>query len=95
MTDSYVEFGKGGASFVGRDAIEFFKVMNLRNSISLYQKCGIIPTRGFGITKMLALASKYTGQKYKRNEYDRVIKDLTVWIEMMRSALPTIVDKND
>lgn len=92
MTDSYVELGKGGTSFVGNDAVEFFTVMNLRNSISLYQKCGVIPTKGFGIMKMMKLAGKYTGQKYKRNEYDRVVQDLTVWIETMRSALPTVID---
>jgi hypothetical protein len=93
MTDSYISTSAGGTSFVGKDAVHFYRALTLRNAISLHQKCGMIPTRGMGIVKMFTLAGEYTGQKYKRGEHARALDDLTVWIETMRSALP--VESND
>jgi hypothetical protein len=81
----------GGISLKGEDATRLYQVVTLRSAISLYMKSGMIPTRGFTISRMLELASKYTGKKYKRNsraEWAKAIEDLNVWIETMKTALP-------
>lgn len=77
-----------GISFVGSDATQLYRAVVLKSSISLHQKCGMIPTRGMTITKLFQIASEFTGQRYKRGEHERAIADLTVWIETMKSALP-------
>jgi hypothetical protein len=41
-----------------------------------------------GITKMLALTTSITGKKYKRTQAEDAMRDLHIWIETMKSALP-------
>lgn len=82
----------GAIGFHGRDATELYRVMVLRQGLKLL-KVGIAPTRGFTYKKGLAIASVYTGRTYKRSEVDQAVKDLTVWIETMKSAIPVITTK--
>lgn len=89
MTESKITtFGNGGVSFVGPDATELFRVATLKSALGLL-KVGITPTRGLTATKAFAMAKVYTGKTYKRGQYDEARKDLTVWIETMKSAIPT------
>lgn len=83
----------GGISFVGHDAVELYRVMHIRAAIKLYAATGIIPTRGVGIKKMLAMAGSYTNRRYPATKHSAAlaIADLTVWIETMKSALPVEV----
>jgi hypothetical protein len=93
MTDSEIKhFADGGASFVGRDAVEIVRVATLMSAIGLLSK-GITPTRGLTMTKALAMATPYTGKKYKRTEAEAARKDLKAWVELMKSAVPTTVEK--
>ena len=85
--DNYVKISASSVDFVGSDAVALYRALTLRNAIALHQKSGIIPTRGMGIMKMFERANEFTGKKYKRGDHDAVMRDLTVWIEMMRSAL--------
>jgi len=78
----------GAISFLGGDAIELFRALTLRNHIQLYAKTKLIPTRGMGIRKMLALATQFTGNSYTTKQLQNACNDLTIWIETMRSALP-------
>ena len=94
MTDSSIHISRGGTSFSGPDAVEYFRVRTLKSGLQMYVKSGgqIIPTRGMGITRMLQMAGTYTGIKYKRGEALRAIDDLSIWIATMQSALPITSD---
>ena len=73
--------------YSGPDATELFSAMNVRMGLKL-AKVGIKLTRGVGYSDLLKMTKRYTGQTYKRGEYDRALADLQVWIETMKSALP-------
>ena len=79
--------GNGGFTLTG-DAIPVFGVISLRGAIKLHKACGMIPTRGMTITKMLQRAGEITGKKYKRGQHDAAIADLTVWIDAAKASLP-------
>lgn len=91
MTDSHITYSaKGnGVHFVGPDAVELFRVACLASAMGLY-KAKINPGRGC-MTGPQALkdATRYTGVSYKRGEYDLARADLKVWIETMKSAIPS------
>jgi hypothetical protein len=88
--DSYISVGPHGSTFSGPDAVRLQQAITLRSAIKMYVMSSgqIIPTRGMGITKMLALTSTITGKKYKRTQTAEAQQDLHIWIETMKSALP-------
>jgi hypothetical protein len=97
MSDSYINYSKGrkeATSYVGKDATELYRVNLLKVSIRLWTKTGssgrgrMIPTRGVGIKKMLGMAERYTGRKYKTSEASQAVEDLHNWVTCMVSALP-------
>jgi len=90
MTESKIVYSQGGGiTFVGPDAVNFYRAAALASSLGLYAKCGMIPTRGVTITKMLAIASEYTGKKYKRGDAAKAEADVRIWVQTMKAALPT------
>lgn len=89
MTSSHVvQHAGGGQSFVGADAVKFFQVTALAAAIKLYDKCGMIPSRGVTISKMMKSAEAITGKKYKRGAYLQAHEDLMTWSRTMKAALP-------
>lgn len=88
MTSEIILRPNGGASYIGPDAVELFRAINLRGGLIMWHKHKMLLTRGLTITKLLAMTTRYTGQKYKRTEALRALADLDVWIATMRSALP-------
>jgi len=88
--DSFISHSPSGTLFSGPDAIRLQQAITLRSAIKMYIRSGgqIIPTRGMGITKMLALTTNITGKKYKRTQTEDAMRDLHIWIETMKSALP-------
>ena len=90
MDDSYISVGPHGSTFSGPDAVRLQQAITLRSAIKMYVMSSgqIIPTRGMGITKMLALAGTITGKSYKRTQTTQAQDDLHIWIETMKSALP-------
>jgi len=94
MTDTVTIKNGQYVLFDGFKAVDFFRVRMLHSSIGLYIKTNgqIIPTRGMGITKMLALATKYTGRKYKVTQKQNALDDLALLIDQKRSEL-NIVSK--
>ena len=79
-------------AFVGPDAMRYIQAETLASALKLYVNSNgrIIPTRGFGITKMLELATQYTGKKYKRSEATKAAEDVKVWADEMKAALPKV-----
>ena len=80
------------SALIGPDAIELMRVQSIIQGIKLHIKSGgrMMITRGMGITKLLALATTYTGKKYKRTEGEQAMQDLNVWFQTMKSSIPTI-----
>lgn len=97
MEDSHIQLKPSGAIILtGNDAHELYRAMQIRSAIGLYMKTGMIPTRGVTITKLLRAAKQYTGKIYGRTPaaYAVAINDLTVWIDNMRTAIPTTDERN-
>ena len=90
MNTDHIKVSKSGTSYSGHDAVMLYRAAALKGFIGLYAKCGVIPTRGVTITKMLAMATEYTGRKYKRGQYAEAQEDLHQWIEAMKAAIPII-----
>lgn len=90
MSDSEIKYTTSGTMFAGHDAVEVFRAATLASALGLL-KAGITPMRGLTRTRALAMAGRYTGQTYKRGdaEIERARADLKVWIETMKSAIPT------
>jgi len=89
MTTSEITYNAKGqaVSFVGPDAVELFRVACLASAMPLY-KAGIRFAGTMTGAEALKDATRYTGVKYKRREYDRAQADLKVWIGTMKSAIP-------
>lgn len=86
---SYIEHGSNGlVAFVGEDATRVFAAAVLRSSIKLWLATGMIPTRGVGITHMLARASQLTGKSYRRGDASMAVRDLTAWVDVAVSRIP-------
>lgn len=92
MTDSYIKHGVGGTLLSGPDAQAFFHAAVLSSALGLYASCGIIPTRGVTITRMLEQASAITKKKYKRGDAAKAQADVKAWADEMNAALPHIVE---
>ena len=70
MSQNEITFtGNGGASYVGPKGVNVFRLRVLAGAIRLYAKCGVIPTRGVTISKMMKQAEADTGKKFKRGAY--------------------------
>ena len=84
-----------GTTFSGPDAMALYFAISLRSAIRLWANARIRPTRGWTITKALSQVTLLTGQRYRTSpaELQRAYADLTVWIETMRSAIPTTIEQ--
>jgi hypothetical protein len=86
--DSGIDYHPGGTTIYGPDGMKFFQAVQLAGALSLYAKTGMKPTRGVGITQMLALATTFTGKKYRRSEAMKASEDVRTWAQTMKAALP-------
>lgn len=91
MTESrIIHHDGGGVTFVGPDAVRVFQAAALSTGIGLLSR-GIKPRRDWTMKRALAAVTPYTGRTYKRTEWAQAQADLKVWIETMKSAIPTEV----
>ena len=91
MSDSSITHRSGGGiTFAGPDAVRVYQAAALSTGIGLLA-AGIKPRRDWTMTRALAACKQYTGQTYRRTEHERARRDLRVWIETMKSAIPTEV----
>lgn len=96
--DSLITYNTKGdlVCLSGPDAIAMYKAFTLVSALRLWASTKIIPTRGFGIKKMLALATTITKQSYRTNRNAALIAatDVEIWAKTMKAALPTEVRGN-
>lgn len=93
MQDSFVQLNAAGAaqSFVGTDAVKLYGIIALKSAINLHGRCGMIPTRGMTITRLLANATALTGKPYKgAGKHDRAVADLQATIDATKAAMPIL-----
>ena len=57
MNDSITITQNGGIICSGQKAVNAYAIKATSAAIKLYAKCGIIPTRGMSISKMLKIAT--------------------------------------
>jgi len=90
---SEVVIGDSSTTFSGPDAVNLYRAITLKAGLRLYGKTGIKPNRNWTSGAMLKVATEYTGKNYKRGEYLKASEDLTIWIETMKLALPTSLER--
>jgi hypothetical protein len=59
--------GSEGTVFAGKDQVDMFVLIVLKNGISLYLKTGMKPNRAWTPTAMRIKATSYTGIEYARS----------------------------
>lgn len=87
MTDSYISTSAGGTSFVGPDAVQLFRAIQIKGALKMW-KVGLKVHRGVRLKDLLGMVSEHTGKTYKKSDLDTAIADLVQWIEAMKAALP-------
>jgi len=92
MTDSYVTKGDGYTSYVGADATRLLHAKTVFHALRAC-KAGMRLTRNATPTACFASASRITGKRYKRGQYDVAMADVRAWIIAMESALPIVESK--
>jgi hypothetical protein len=88
--DSYiVKHGDGVTAFIGLDSTRLLHARTVYHALRAC-KAGMRLTRTATPTRCFELASKITGKRYKRGQYDQAMADVRAWILAMESALPVI-----
>lgn len=75
-------------SYVGPDATNLFRAITLRSALAMYAELKLLPARNIRAKDLLRMASAYSGKKYARGGHAQAAKDVQVWVETMRAALP-------
>lgn len=92
MTTEGIFYNPDGTlnALVGKDAVHLMRVQTIISGlrINIETNGRMMITRGYGPKRLLALASEYTGKKYKVTEKQKAMDDLKVWFTTMKSALP-------
>lgn len=84
-----VHHAHGGVTLAGPDAVNLYRAITLKQGLLMYQRTGMLLTRGATPTMLLALAKGYTGKTYKgKDKYQQAAADVQVWIDTMKAALP-------
>lgn len=76
-------------SFTGPQAVEVFRAATLASAIGLW-KIGVSPGPGvMNAAECLKEATKYTGKKYGRKDFDQARADLRIWINEQKKTIPS------
>lgn len=87
MSNPDVSHGPGGTMYAGPDAMSVVRATYLVSGLRLYAKSKMLLTRNATPTAMLAMATGFTGKKYKRGQYEQAADDVKVWSDLMKSGL--------
>ena len=90
MPDSQIIYRNGSTSFVGADAVSFFRAATIAGGLRMYAEHHILPSRSWTPTAMLKAATSITGKAYKRGEYLLAADEVRMWAKTMKSALPAV-----
>lgn len=85
--ENEIHVSRGGTCFSGPKAVDLFRIHVLRSAIGLMAK-GIKPMRGASMTKLLVMATEYTGKEYKRREHEAAVADLQALAAERKQEIP-------
>jgi hypothetical protein len=89
MNDSRIEVSKHSTTFVGADAVDLYRLMQIRSGIRLHKSSGMLLTRGATITKLLAMVTAVTQKPYKgKTKHDAALADLDQRIAALQASMP-------
>lgn len=86
--NSAIEHSSAGTVFSGAEAVEVFRMIALSSALGLYAKAGIQVNRHVTPSRMLAMASEYTGVVYKRGAYQQASDDMKAHAAVKRAEIP-------
>ena len=69
-------------SFNGTAAVNVFGAITLKAAIKMWAEHGIRANRAYTPTRMKSAAEAYTGKKYKRGQWDEMIRDLVQYVDV-------------
>ena len=81
-----------GTSFIGPDAVAFYRATVIAGGLRLYAKTGMQPNRAYTPRAMMDAAREITGKKFKARDYIGAADALKVWADTMKAALPKTLD---
>lgn len=89
--DTAITHHDGGTTLTG-DATELFRWMHIRAALVLYNRNGMLMTRGATPSHLLKLTEGVTKKTYKNNRTGReqAITDLDKSIQTLRAAIPDV-----
>lgn len=90
MADSFIT--PDGRVYSGPQAVDTFAAKVLSESLKLYEKTGLIPTRGVGLKAMLEQATRYTGAKYPASKKSIPIATASLDLLVAASTAALILD---
>lgn len=67
----------------------------LARALRTYEKCGMVPTRLYTPSKMLAAASELTGVTFKRGQYEKAAQALDLARETYEQIVVIVRDNPD
>lgn len=86
MNDQITHHSNGAISITGPKSMNLYRAAVLKAALTLYAKTKMQATRNASPTQMLAIATEYTGKKYKRGQHDLAAADMAMWIETEKIA---------
>jgi hypothetical protein len=90
MTQSSISYNRKGeaVSFSGPEAVELFRAGVLASALPLYA-IGLRYPGTISGPQALKEATKYTGVKYRRGEYEKAKTDLFAYIKRVQPTIPS------
>jgi hypothetical protein len=67
--------------FEGKEEVNLYRAIVIKHALLLYAKTGMKPNRAYTPTRMLQVATEYTGNHYKRGQHAIAAADMQLWIE--------------
>jgi len=72
------------ATVITGDSVNVYRAMVTHSALGLNIKTGMLPNRQTKVSTLLAIASEYTGHRYKRHQKRMAHTDLGKWIAAQR-----------
>lgn len=84
---------KGGAVvFSGPAATNLYRAIALKQALIMYDKFKVLAAKNITATSMLAMATEYTGQPFKRGQQGMAALAMAEWIEEAKRQQEVVRD---
>ena len=66
---------------IGPQAVDLYQAMALVGALKRYVLPVMPPTRGMTVNRMMAIASRFTGKKYRYGQARTAAADIQTWVD--------------